>query len=69
LKILTENISTGVVKRAATKPRKRKRPEKMLMNSRPIARDAGIEGCAVALGGLAGAGLGAAGKIGYDLAK
>jgi len=41
---VTENISTGVVKRAATKPKKRKRPEKMLMKSRPVARDAEIKG-------------------------
>jgi hypothetical protein len=64
---MTENISTGVVKRAATKPEKRKRPEKMLMNSRPVAHDAGIEGCAVALDGAAG--ICTAGKIGYGLAK
>jgi hypothetical protein len=44
LKALTEKFSTGVVKRAATKPKKRKRPEKMLMKSRPVARDAEIKG-------------------------
>jgi hypothetical protein len=40
----TEKLSTGVVKRAATRPKKRKRPEKMLMNNRPVARDAETKG-------------------------
>jgi hypothetical protein len=41
---VTEKFSTGAVKRVATKPKKRKRREKMLMNSRPVARDAEIKG-------------------------
>jgi hypothetical protein len=41
---LTEKFSIGDVIRAATKPKKRKRLEKMLMKSRPVARDAEIKG-------------------------
>jgi hypothetical protein len=43
LKALIEKFY-GVVKPVATKPLKRQRPEKMLMNSRPVARDAEING-------------------------
>jgi hypothetical protein len=43
LKALIEKFY-GVVKPVATKPLKRRRLAKMLMNSRPVARDAEING-------------------------
>jgi hypothetical protein len=48
LKALTEKFSIGVVEPVDTKPLKRKRREKMLMNSHPVARDAEIKGGAAA---------------------